>query len=485
LRTPSRRHFLAGATATLGLAGTTAGVTALTSRATPGGTGRRPPNVVLVLADDLGHGELGSYGQRLIRTPRMDQLAAEGLRFTQAYAPAPVCAPSRCSLLTGLHSGHATVRTNPFGAPQASIGDGDTTFAELLRERGYRTACIGKWGFGPEEPHQASHPNSRGFEEFYGYLSHRRAHDFYPETLWENGRRVPVPGNVHGRRVTYAPDLFRDRALDYVRARAGEEDPFLLYLAPNVPHAPSRWLEPAAYADRRWNEADKGHAAQVSHLDALVGDLVDLLRDEGLAEDTVLLVSSDNGPHEEGRVVPERFATAEPLRGHKRNLYEGGIRVPLIAWGPSRVTPGTETTRQTPLTDVLPTLAELAGAEIPEGVDGKSLAHWFDGGGRGPADHRYLYWYRNDPHATPRQQEADGGRGLRVCEAVRQGDWKLVRFAPGRDRRVPDSRWEVELYHLGRDPGEQRDVAALYPHVVDRLVNLAHDAWRDPAPARV
>lgn len=490
--TASRRQFVAGAGVALGLAGATAAVTAFAGSgdavpgveepALPGESLRPLPNIVVVLADDLGYGELGSYGQSLIATPRLDELAAEGLRFTHAYAPSPVCAPSRCSLLTGLHSGHATVRTNPFHAAQAGLGDDDTTFAELLRDRGYRTACIGKWGFGPEEPDQPSHPNNRGFEEFYGYLTHHHAHDFYPDSLWHNGRLTALPQNANGRRGTYAPHLFRERTLDFIERQANSEDPFLLYFAPNVPHAPSRRLEPADYATRPWSKANKGHAAQVSHLDSSVGAIVDLLRAKGMDRDTVILVSSDNGPHDEGRVDPGRFAAAGPLRGGKRNLYEGGIRVPFLAWGPGRIEPGTETGRSTPLTDVLPTVAELAGAEVPEGVDGLPLTGLLAGGDA--PSHRYLYWFRNDPHASPRSQAADGGRGLQVCEAVRQGDWKAVRFAPGRVRSVPDGRWEVELYNLREDPGERHDVAAGHPEVVARLVNLMHDAWREPLPAR-
>ncbi|MCT2594120.1 arylsulfatase [Streptomyces sp. N2-109] len=485
--TTSRRRLLAGGSAVVGLAGMGAAATAFGDEGRTAGAlepdrgkqSRRTPNFVLVLADDLGHGEVGAYGQRLIATPRLDEIAAGGLRFTQAYAPAPVCAPSRCSMLTGLHSGHATVRTNPFRGGQPGLGDDDTTFAELLSERGYRTACIGKWGFGPEEADQPSHPNRRGFQEFYGYISHGAAHDYYPAELWDNGRPVPVPANRGDERGSYAPELFRQRALDFVSRQAADDKPFLLYLAPTTPHAPSREVDHGDYAGHPWPEADRGHAAQVSHLDALVGDLVDLLRAEGLAEDTVLLVSSDNGAHEEGGTDPERFDANGSLRGYKRNLYEGGIRVPLIAWAPSRIAPGSETGRRTPLTDMLPTLAELAGAKVPGGLDGLSLAGLI-GGDRSPP-HPYLYWYRNDPHTSPRAQAADRGRGRRACEALRQGDWKAVRFAPARDRSAPDDSWDVELYNLRDDPGERRNVAAEHPRTVKRLVALMHEAWRDPA----
>ncbi|MFR9675568.1 arylsulfatase [Streptomyces sp. TR06-5] len=490
----TRRRFLAGSATALGIAGASAAVSELALGRMPEPHPAKHPNVVVVLADDLGYGELGCYGQELIKTPRIDELADEGLRFTTAYAPAPVCAPARCSMLTGLHSGHAAVRTNPMAGPQQSLGDEDTTFAELLRDQGYRTACVGKWGFGPQEPDQPSHPNNRGFDEFYGYIGHHAAHDYYPASLWRNGRTVRIPGNLAGRRDTYAPDLFRERALDFVRhhveaqraEREGEGDglparPFLLYYSPNVPHAPSRRLEEAGYATRPWTKANRGHAAQVTHLDDTVGALVDLLRESGADRNTLVLVTSDNGAHQEGRVDPTRFAATGPLRGVKRNLYEGGIRVPLVVWGPGRVEPGTVSDRQTPLTDVLPTLTELAGAPTPKGIDGLSLAGVLGGSGT-PRSHPYLYWYRNDPYVTSMSQAADHGRALQACEAVRSGDWKLVRFAPGRDRTVPDSRWDVELYNLRDDPRERHDVSAQHPRTVNRLVELIHRAWVEPEP---
>ncbi|GGZ38887.1 N-acetylgalactosamine-6-sulfatase [Streptomyces poonensis] len=439
----------------------------------------QPLNFVVVLADDLGHGELGSYGQQLISTPRIDRLADEGLRFTDAYSTAPVCAPSRCSLLTGLHSGHAAVRENPWGpGGQGRLTDRDLTFAEVLRARGYRTGLIGKWGFGPDEPDQPSHPNARGFETFYGYIQHRHAHDYHPEYLWENGTRQEIPENRAGAREVYAPDLIEQRALAFVDAH--KDEPFLLYLAPTVPHAPSRTPDAGAYADRDWSDADKAHAAQVGLFDTLVGGIVDRLTDLGLAEHTLVLVTSDNGPHEEGGTDPGLFDGAGPLRGHKRNLYEGGIRVPLVAWSPRRVPAGT-TDRPTPLTDLLPTLADLAGAPAPSDIDGLSIVPLLRGG-TGAAHtprHDHLYFYRNHSGVTPRADAVDGGRGRRLAEAVRRGDWKAVRFAPGRDRRVPDEKWEVELYDLARDPGERDDLAAARPAQADALVRLMRDSWAE------
>ncbi|MBA2948236.1 sulfatase-like hydrolase/transferase [Streptomyces himalayensis] len=481
-----RRTFLAGSAATLGLA-TLAGCssdgkdsgTGAESDTVPGPASAKPavarredrPNLVVILADDLGYGEVGAYGQKIINTPRIDRLATEGLRFTSAYSPAPVCAPSRCSLLTGLHSGHATVRQNPFHAPQGSLTANDTTFAEVLRARGYRTAVIGKWGFGPEQVGQPSHPNSRGFEEFYGYISHRHAHSYYPSYLWHNGEEVPLDGK------TYAPDLITARALDFIAGHADE--PFLLYLAPTVPHAPSDVPEFGEYAHEPWPDADKGHAAQVAYFDTLVGQVADKLTALGIAHDTVVLVASDNGPHEEGGVDPDRFDANGPLRGYKRNLYEGGIRTPLIAWGPGRIAAGT-TDRPTPLTDLLPTLADLAGAPAPTDIDGLSAAPLLSGDAKAAAArHDALYFYRNDPASTPRANAQDKGRIRRLAEAVRQDDWKLVRFAPGRDRTAPDAQWSAELYRLSTDLGEAQDLAASNPRKVAELVSVARSAWVD------
>ncbi|MFJ9211646.1 sulfatase-like hydrolase/transferase [Streptomyces sp. NPDC102264] len=467
---PNRRQFLAGSAAALALAGLP-GTPA--SAAAPRASGRAP-NIVLVLADDLGYGELGSYGQKLIATPRLDELSAQGLRFTQAYSAAAVCAPSRCSLLTGLHTGHATVRQNPFSGPQGALGDGDTTFAEVLRARGYRTGCIGKWGFGPDEADQPSHPNARGFEEFYGYIGHGHAHQYYPDYLWHNGERTDIPGNANGAKGAYAIDLIERRALDFLDTHADE--PFLLFLTPTTPHAPSDIPGDGAYASRPWPAADKGHAAQVTRLDTLVGKVVDRLKALGIDRDTLVLATSDNGPHEEGGVDPDRFDANGPLRGYKRNLYEGGVRVPLIAWQPGTVLAGT-TGRPTPLIDLLPTFAQLGGASAPRDMDGISVAPLLTGS-TAPR-HPRLYWMRNDPYATGRADAVDNGRNLRLAESVRKGDLKAVRFAPARDRTVPDDQWQLELYDLAADPGEKNDIASARPSDVAELTALLRASWVD------
>ncbi|MFD5340659.1 sulfatase-like hydrolase/transferase [Streptomyces hawaiiensis] len=467
---PSRRQFLSGSAAALALATLPGAPTAAAATTTAG----RAPNIVLVLADDLGWSELGSYGQKLIDTPRLDELAAQGLRFTRAYAPAAVCAPSRCSLLTGLHTGHATVRQNPFSGPQGSLLEGDTTFAEVLRSRGYRTACIGKWGFGPDLADQPSHPNARGFEEFYGYINHGHAHEYYPTYLWHNGQKVDIPENANGAMGTYAPDLMEQRALDFIDVHSTE--PFLLFLTPTLPHAPSDIPHADQYAGESWSSADKKHAAQVTRLDTMVGRVVDRLKALGIAQDTLVLIASDNGPHEEGGVNPNTFDANGPLRGIKRNLYEGGVRVPLIAWQPGKVRVGS-TDRPTPLTDLLPTFAQLAGAPAPSDIDGISVVSLLSS--TSSQWHNHLYWMRNDPYSSTLSGQADSGRWNRVAEAVRKGPLKAVRFAPARDRTAPDSQWHFELYDLATDPGEATNIAASRPTDVAAMTALMRSSWVD------
>jgi len=428
------------------------------------------PNVVLVVADDLGYGAIGSYGQKKIKTPVLDRMAREGLRFTQAYAGAAVCAPARCSLYTGLHTGHSQVRQNPRAGLPGALRDGDTTFAEALRSAGYRTGLIGKWGFGPERGEQPSHPNARGFDEFYGYITHRHAHDYYPEHLWRNGGRVRLKANRQGRHGVYAPDLLRDRAVTFIKKAGG--DPFLLVYTPNLPHAPSDVPSLGRYRARPWSRADRAHAAQITRLDSHLGDLLDALPSK---RRTIVLFTSDNGPHEEGGVDPDRFNANGPLRGYKRNLYEGGIRVPLIAWGPGLVKKG-RSSRITQHTDLFPTLAEFAGASIPRSLDGASLRGTLTGR-RGQPPARHLYWYRSETHSTRRANAAENGSVTRMAEAVRQGDWKLVRFAPGSRRPSSDSGWRCELYNLDKDPGERRNVASRHPEVVIRLSRTASASW--------
>ncbi|MFU8854582.1 sulfatase-like hydrolase/transferase [Micromonospora sp. SL1-18] len=468
----SRRQFLVGA----GTAATVAAAGAWPTAARAASEGR-PPNIVFVLADDLGFGELGAYGQQKILTPHIDSLAAEGVRFTDCYAGGPVCAPSRCSLLTGLHIGHGTVRENPDGdLARASLKPEDVTFGEVLRAVGYRTACIGKWGFGFEEPNQPSHPNERGFDEFFGYITHTHAHDYYPTYLFNDGDRVLYPEN-EGANVTYAPDLFMARALEFIERN--RDQPFLLFFNPTLPHSPHDVPSDAPYGDMPWTAGNKRHAAQITLLDTYVGRLVERLRELGLDDNTIVMLAGDNGPHEEGgnKYDPDFFDANGPLRGYKRNLYEGGIRVPMIAWSPRllRRSAGTVCDQPWAFWDVFPTLADFAGAPVPGHLDGRSARALLVGGRRenvGP-----LYFYRRDKSQTSHANATDGGRMRNTCEAARYGDWKAVRFAPGRDRYVDDAQWDVELYNLATDVGETTNLAARHPEVAAALVGFMRDAW--------
>nr|SBO98293.1 Choline-sulfatase [Nonomuraea gerenzanensis] len=436
---PSRRALLAGTFAGLALpAVTPAGAEATARR----GSLPRRPNILLILADDLGWGEIGSNGQRLIDTPNLDRLAAEGVQFKSAYSGAPLCAPSRCSLLTGLHAGHSTVRENPEGGPQHSLTDADLTFAEVLQLSGYRTACIGKWGFGPEEPGQASHPNLRGFDEFFGYIGHRHAHQYFPKYLWHNGQKVQLDGSK------YAPHLFRQRAVDFIGDDSGK--PFLLFYASTLPHSPSVIQGDAGeYENKPWSGPNRRHAAQVARLDTDVAALIRALRDAGVAEDTLVLFTSDNGPHREKGVTPWLFDSNGPYRADKRDVYEGGIRVPLIAWSPG-LRPRVER-QPVAAWDILPTLADLADTPVPANLDGLSFRGLLTG--EGAPKHSHLVWNR------PRK-----------AQAIRRGRWKLVRFDPNIAGAGPEGR--VELYDLTKDPGESRDLSAARPQITQELMEL-------------
>jgi arylsulfatase A-like enzyme len=439
---PSRRAFIAGTGGLVTTALVGAGVAGLPDR----------PNFVVILADDLGWGQLGCYGQEKIKTPNLDRLAAEGLRFTSAYAGAPLCAPSRAALLTGLHTGHSTVRENPEGGEQHSLTSADLTFASLLKLAGYRTACFGKWGFGPEEPGQASHPNSRGFTEFFGFIGHKHAHQYWPDYLWHN------QGRVHLGRRSYAPDLFLRRAQDFIRESA--DQPFMLYFPTILPHAPSQVPGGAGqYENKPWSRANRGHAAQVSRLDSHVAEIIRTLREAGVADSTVVLFAGDNGPHREKGVTPALFDSNGPFRADKRDLYEGGIRVPLIAWSPSL--PGGEVVEdQVASWDLLPTMADLAGVPVPDHLDGKSFKGLLTGTGH--TGHDYLFWNR------PRK-----------AQAIRRGRWKAVRFHAGIAGAGAAGRFE--LYDLRNDRGERHNVATTRSEIAAELDALM-DASVGPDP---
>ena len=411
------------------------------------------PNIIYIMADDLGYGDLGCYGQKQIPTPNIDRLAREGMRFTDHYSGHTVCRPSRLVLLTGRHSGHTAVSANSaFNLPANA-----ETVTTLLHDAGYATGGIGKWALGT--PGTSGVPSRQGFDFWFGYLDQGDAHNYYPEYLFRNEKKVTLDGNRIGNqkrvsveRKTYAHDLMTDAALDFIRSHA--KQPFLLQAHYTIPHANNEGgratgngLEIPDYgmfSDRDWPETEKGFAAMVHRLDTDVGRIVGLVNELGLTDRTLILFTSDNGPHQEGGHRVPFFDSNGPLRGLKRDLYEGGIRVPLIARWPGHVKAGTTSDHPSAFWDFLPTACELAGVAIPEGIDGISYAPELTGTTQ--PRHDVLYWQ------------------YRSKTAVRQENWKLVRTAN-------DQPWQ--LYDLARDIGEQTDIASKHPEVVKKLAAKA------------
>lgn len=432
------------------------------------------PNIVLIVADDLGYGDLGCYGQKRIATPNIDRLAAEGRRFTQFYAGTTVCAPSRCVLMTGLHTGHCYIRGNS----DHSLRANDATVAQLLKSAGYATGLFGKWGLGQEG--SVGVPTRKGFDRFFGYLDQVHAHNYFPAFLISDESREPLPNVVPGRgrygsgvaskKVQYSADLFRDRALQFIEEHRG--GPFFLEFASTLPHAnnesrPNGMEIPdyGMYRDKKWPEPEKGQAAMISRLDADVGRIVDRLRQDGLENRTIILVTSDNGGHTEGGHKPSFFDDMGPLRGHKRDLYEGGIRVPLVVRWPEHTPAGTESSHVGYFGDFFATAAQLAGVPLPSGLDSVSFLPSLDASAGLQVEHEFLYWEFHERGST---------------QAVRVGNWKGV-------IRPLGSR-HVELYDLASDLGETRDVAAAHPEIVEKIVSIAKKAhtpsqlWPDQDP---
>lgn len=441
----------------------------------------RLPNIILIVADDLGYGEVGCYGQKLIQTPNIDKIAERGIRFTRFYCGQAVCAPSRCSLMTGMHQGHAYIRDN--GNPpergnarpndlhfpgQFPIPDESVTIAELLKSKGYATGAMGKWGLGPIG--SSGDPNRQGFDLFYGYNCQVHAHNHYPRFLWRNDQMEMLPGNdrtVHGE--TYSQDKFAEEALKFVRAN--KDGPFFLYLPFAIPHLGIQ-VPDASLAEFRGNiteeayehkgylpypEPRAGYAAMISHMDRDIGNLMNLIDELGLTEDTLIMFTSDNGPTYDrlGGTDSEYFESSGPLRGRKGSLLEGGIRVPLVASWPGKLPAGKSTDHIAAFWDFLPTFCEITGVEAPEGIDGISMWPTLTGKGEQPA-HEYLYW----------EFPAYGGQ-----QAIRMGNWKALRE---KLFKQPDAKWQ--LYDLASDIGESKDVAASNPDVIARIIEISQQA---------
>lgn len=424
------------------------------------------PNMIWIMADDMGYADLGCYGQKVIATPNLDRMAQEGMRFTHFYAGATVCAPSRCVLMTGLHHGHTRVRGNAGQANPAAqaLNAEDITVADVLKKAGYQTALIGKWGLGNVGGAESGLPRKHGFDYFYGYLSQHHAHNHFPDYLWRNETKEPlsnviVPVGEDGagyatEAVHYADDLFTDDALKFVTENQAK--PFFLYWSMVIPHANNeraRLLGDGAhvpdygpYADKDWPAPDKGQAAMISRLDGYVGRMLQHLKSLGLAEKTLVIFTSDNGPHNESKHDLERFDPNGPYTGIKRSLTDGGIRVPFIVWWPGHVQPA-ESNYVGYFPDFMPTAAELAGAPVPKKTDGLSLVPVLTGKALEQKPHEFLYWEFHEG-------------GFKQA-ALYQGRWKGIR-AGG-----PEA--PVQLYDQDNDAAETRNVAAQHPDIAAKI----------------
>ena len=422
----------------------------------PAGNERRP-NILLILADDLGYGNVGVNGARQIQTPNIDGLASGGMRFRQAYAGSTVCAPSRCCLMTGYHTGRARTRGNKY--PDFPLRPQDITVTELLKKAGYRTGLVGKWSLG--QLGSTGYPTRKGFDDWFGFFSQTHAHNYYPEHLLEGETAFLCRGNFGARKTDYAPDLFTAHALQFLEKK--DSRPFFLKIAYTSPHANNELGRDTGngmevpdlgpYAGKPWPAAEKAFAAMISRMDADIGRVLATLRETGQEQDTLVLFSSDNGPHKEGGHDPEFFDDNGPLRGIKRDLYEGGIRVPTFARWPRHILPGQVNDHPWAFWDFLPTACEAAGVVPPKGIDGISMLPALLG--RKAARHEYFYWEFHE-------------RGFH--QAARLDDWKAVRF--GRQR-------PLELYNLAEDLGERNDLASKLPAVARKLEEILNSARQE------
>ncbi|MEX2369682.1 MAG: arylsulfatase [Bacteroidales bacterium] len=441
------------------------------------------PNIIYILADDLGYGDLSCQGQDKFNTPHIDRMAEEGMRFTQHYAGSTVCAPSRASLFTGFYTGHAPIRGNK-GMNEGGYPIADTIpmMSEMFKTVGYVTGGFGKWGMG--FPGSEGSPEKRGFDTWYGYNSQMLAHNFYPEYLWHNDQKIIMEGNANGGTGQYSFDLIHRQAMKFLEENS--DTSFFMYLPYTIPHA--ELIVPddsifrsfiGRFAETPWSGVDDGpryrkgpygsqeypraaFAAMVTRLDMAVGEILAKLIEYGIEENTLVIFTSDNGPHLEGGADPDFFNSNGAYRGYKRDLYEGGIRVPAIVWWPGTVRVGSESDHISAFWDMFPTFAELTGGMVPEGIDGISMVPEITGKGI-QKEHKRLYWEFHE-------------KGGRI--ALREGDWKAVRYDLFEN---PNSM--IELYNLADDPGETTNVAEQFPEVERRMDALlrsertSHPVW--------
>ena len=443
-------------------------------------SGGSRPNIIYIMVDDLGYGDLGCYAQQEIRTPNIDRLALQGMRFTDHYAGHTVCRPSRLVLWLGQHVGH----TGLIGNRARSLTSKEQTVGQLLKGAGYATGGVGKWALGhvdePSEIDNPGHPNRNGFDYWYGYMNQSNAHNYYPTFLWENDRQVPLPGNVidpvpagrgrvSSKRVSYSHDFITEAAFRFIKRN--RDHPFLLHVHWTIPHANNEGgrvtgdgmevPDYGIYTDKDWPNPEKGYAAMISRMDADVGRMMELLNECEIDEKTLVLFTSDNGPHNEGGHSHEFFNSNGELTGFKRSMHEGGIRVPLIARWPGKIAPGTVSDHPSAFYDFLPTACELAGVEPPKEIDGISYLPTLLGGPERQKKHEYLYW-----------ASEEGATSV----GVRYQQWKLVQYPapkkPSQKKQDPDRGPTWRLYDLTEDLGERNNLAEQHPEVVNTILAL-------------
>lgn len=460
---------------------------------TPAPAAAARPNIIYILADDLGYGDLGCYGQKMLATPNLDRMAAEGMKFTRHYAGCTVCAPSRCVLMTGLHTGHCRVRGNGEGL----IPDSDLTLPKMLKTAGYQTMGVGKYGLG--KPLPLDDPEKKGFDSFFGYVDTSHAHNFYPPFIVKNGVAAPLDndqipdsgkGGSEGTGVATAdgrhkwvPGMLGVEARKLVNKYAARPDkPFFLYYALNLPHANNEakdgsplghGMESPTYGpfeDEKWPPAEKGFAEIMRFVDREVGSLLSLLESLGVDKNTLVIFSSDNGPHQEGGHKADFFDSNGSFNGIKRDMTDGGIRVPMIAWWPGKIKAGSVSDHVSGFQDMLPTMADLANVKLQAATDGISLVPTLLGSGT-QKQHDYLYWNFDE----------QGGK-----RAVLQWPWKLIHLNTGATGKGKGKGQgtakplEVQLFNLDADVGEQQNVAAQNPEIVKKLEAKMQEAWREP-----
>ncbi len=457
--TMDRRSFLASAALAAVVAAAPRGIV----------SAQRKPNIIYILADDLGWGDLGCYGQKEIKTPVLDRMAAEGMRFFNHYSGSTVCAPCRATLMTGRHTGN--LRTT--GQGQSLLPE-DVTVAEVLKEAGYATGVFGKWGLG--QAGSEGVPNKQGFDEWFGFLHQGKAHFYYPPAVWENEREFPIPGNAEEKKE-YIHDYFTDRALKFIRDK--KNTPFFLYYASTIPHAelaaPEESIAPyrGKFVERPYEAVKSGSpdphnpgfgygsqpepravfAGMVTRLDSDIGKIFALLKELDLDEDTIVFFGSDNGTHKEGGHDPAYFDSNGPLRGIKRDLYDGGIRTPFIVRWPGKIQAGSTNDHVSAFWDFLPTAAELSGGAAPGGIDGISYLPSMLGRMDQQRRHEYLYWEMGNK------------------QAARKGKWKAVHYE---FNKHPDG--PIELFDLDKDIGETTDLAARFPEVAQEMLDILRKA---------